>query len=120
MFGLEVTIRSLLKKPFAPRGRWNVTICLSVVGLLLLVNLLVAILDRSSNFCITSLFWFLAHYSVGCFGLLVGISALLLVCAVVVFVRLHRSNKVELVERAAASKMVYYMALAIISEVSLP
>lgn len=120
MFGLEVTIRSLLKKPFAPRGRWNVTICLSVVGLLLLVNLLVAILDRSSNFCITSLFWFLAHYSVGCFGLLVGISALLLVCAVVVFVRLHRSNKVELVERAAASRMVYYMALAIISEVSLP
>ncbi|KAH7632977.1 hypothetical protein B0T09DRAFT_395166 [Sordaria sp. MPI-SDFR-AT-0083] len=75
-----------------------------------------AILDRSSNFCITSLFWFLAHYSVGCFGLLVGISALLLVCAVVVFVRLHRSNKVELVERAAASRMVYYMALAIISE----
>ncbi|KAK3350926.1 hypothetical protein B0H65DRAFT_103990 [Neurospora tetraspora] len=116
VFGLEVTIRSLLKKPFAPRGRWNVTICLTVVGLLLLVNLLVAILDRSSNFCITSLFWFVAHYSVECFGLLVGISALLLVCAVVVFVRLHRSNKVELVERAAASRMVYYMALAVISE----
>ncbi|KAK3952489.1 hypothetical protein QBC32DRAFT_370227 [Pseudoneurospora amorphoporcata] len=116
VFGLEVTIRSLLKKPLAPRGRWNVTICLSVVGLLLLVNLLVAILDRSSNFCITSLFWFVAHYSVGCFGLSVGISALLSVCVVVVFVRLHRSNKVELAERAAASRMVYYMALAIISE----
>ncbi|KAK3501605.1 hypothetical protein B0T13DRAFT_396628 [Neurospora crassa] len=56
VFGLEVTIRSLLKKPFAPRGRWNVTICLSVVGLLLLLNLLVAIFDRSSNFCLTSLF----------------------------------------------------------------
>ncbi|EAA31862.3 hypothetical protein GE21DRAFT_7316 [Neurospora crassa] len=116
VFGLEVTIRGLLKKPFAPRGRWNVTICLSVVGLLLLLNLLVAIFDRSSNFCLTSLFWFVAHYSVWCFGLLVGISGLLLVCVVVIFVRLHRSNKIALIERAAASRMVYYMTLAIISE----
>ncbi|EGZ74817.1 hypothetical protein NEUTE2DRAFT_103894 [Neurospora tetrasperma FGSC 2509] len=50
------------------------------------------------------------------FMLPVGISGLLLVCVVVIFVRLHRSNKIALVERAAASRMVYYMTLAIISE----
>ncbi|KAK3325517.1 hypothetical protein B0H66DRAFT_127310 [Apodospora peruviana] len=116
VFALEITMRGLQKKqPFAPRGKWTVTICLTIIGLLILTNFLVANFDRSPNFCLTSLFWFVAHYSVGCFAVLVGITSTLLVCVVIVFVRLHRSTKIEVTERVAASRMVYYMALGAIS-----
>jgi hypothetical protein len=43
-----------------------------------------------------------------------------LICVVVVFVRLHRSIKVEVTARVAASRMVYYLALAAISNVCAP
>ncbi|KAK3685498.1 hypothetical protein B0T22DRAFT_220115 [Podospora appendiculata] len=115
VFGLETTMRGLRKTPFAPRGKWSVTICLTIIGLLTLTNFLVANFDRSPNFCLTSLFWFVAHYSVGCFALLVGITSTLIACTVIVFVRLHRSIKIDVTERVAASRMVYYMALAAIS-----
>lgn len=119
IFGLEVAIRGLQKKePFGARGKWAVTICLTIIGLLILANFLVANFDRAPNFCLTSLFWFVAHYSVGCFAMLTGIASTLLVCLVIVFVRLHRSTKIEVTERVAASRMVYYMALAIVSTVS--
>ncbi|KAK0615950.1 hypothetical protein B0T17DRAFT_361363 [Bombardia bombarda] len=115
IFGLEIMMRGLKKQPFAPRGKWSVTICLTIIGLLILTNFLVANFDRSPNFCLTSLFWFVGHYSTGCFALLTGICATLLVCTIVVFVKLHRSTKIEVTERVAASRMVYYMALGAIS-----
>jgi hypothetical protein len=118
VFGAEIAIRALRKKPFAPRRKYNVSICLSIIGMLLLANFLIAIFDRSPNFCLTSLIWFVAHYSVICFGLFVAITAILLTCAVTIFVRLHRSIKVEVTARVAASRMVYYLALAVISNVS--
>jgi hypothetical protein len=117
VFGVEIAIRALRKKPFAPRGKYNVSVCLSIVGMLLLANFLIAGFDRSPNFCLTSLFWFVAHYSVICFGLLVAIATVVLGSAVIVFVRLHRSIKVEVTARVAASRMVYYLALAVISTV---
>ncbi len=120
MFGVEITIRGLQKKPFRPRGKWTVTICLTIIGLLTLANFLIADFDRSIDFCFTSLFFFLAHYSVGCFAGLTAITSVLLICAVTIFVRLHRSVKIEVAERVAASRMVYYLALGVISNVSFP
>jgi hypothetical protein len=117
VFGVEIAIRALKKKPFAPRRKYSVSICLSIIGMLLLANFLIAIFDRSPNFCLASLFWFVAHYSVICFGLFVAITAIILTCTVVIFVRLHRSIKVEVTARVAASRMVYYLALAVISNV---
>ncbi|KAK4250261.1 hypothetical protein C7999DRAFT_29300 [Corynascus novoguineensis] len=115
VFGVEVAIRALRKKPFEPRGKYNVSICLSIIGMLLLANFLIADFDRSPNFCLTSLFWFVAHYSIICFSLLVAIASIVLIAVVTVFVRLHRSIKVEVTARVAASRMVYYLALAVIS-----
>jgi hypothetical protein len=117
VFGLELAIRALRKHPFAPRARYNVSVCLSIIGMMVLANFLVADFDQSPNFCLSSLFWFVAHYSILCFGLLVAITAVVLICTIVVFVRLHRSIKVEVTARVAASKMVYYLALAVISNV---
>ncbi|KAK3945203.1 hypothetical protein QBC46DRAFT_436024 [Diplogelasinospora grovesii] len=115
VFAIEITLRGLRKQPFAPRGKWNVTICLTIIGLMILTNFLVADFDRSPNFCFTSLFWFVAHYSLACFALLTGIASALIICIVIIFVRLHRSIKIDVTERVAASRMVYYLALAIIS-----
>ncbi|KAL1839192.1 hypothetical protein VTJ49DRAFT_1781 [Mycothermus thermophilus] len=115
VFGVEVAIRAVKKKPFEPRGKYNVSICLIIVVMMLLANFLVAMFDQSPNFCISSLFWFVAHYAEMCFGLLVAITSILLICAVTIFVRLHRSIKVEVTARVAASRMVYYLALAAIS-----
>ncbi len=120
VFGVEVAIRGLQKKPFAPRGKYNVSVCLSIVGMLVLANFLIADFDQSPNFCLTSLIWFVSHYSVVCFSLLVAIVSLVIISAVIIFVRLHRSIKVEVTARVAASRMVYYLALAAISNVWLP
>jgi len=120
VFGVEIAIRALRKKdqPFAPRAKWDVTICLAIIGMLCLTNFLVANFDRSDNFCLLSLFWFVEHYAEGCFGLLVGIISILLVCVGVIFTKLTRSIKVEVTARVSASRMVYYLALGIISNVS--
>ncbi|KAK3299308.1 uncharacterized protein B0H64DRAFT_97368 [Chaetomium fimeti] len=115
VFGVEIASRALRKNPFAPRGQYNVSICLSIAWMLVLANFLVANFDQPSDFCITSLFWFISHYSVMCFGLLVAIASTIFASAVTVFLRLHRSINVEVTARIAASRMVYYLALAVIS-----
>ncbi|SPQ21847.1 69178988-744e-494f-972d-a3f828e632a0 [Thermothielavioides terrestris] len=115
VLGIDVAIRALRKQPFAPRGKYNVPVCLSIIGLLLLANFLVADFDHSPNFCLSSLFWFVSHYSIACFALFIAITGIILVCVVIICVRLHRSIKVEITARVAASRMVYYLALAVVS-----
>ncbi|KAK4188232.1 hypothetical protein QBC35DRAFT_210521 [Podospora australis] len=115
VFAVEITLRALRKEPFGPRGKWNVTICSAVIGLLVLAKFLLADFDQSPNFCLTSLFWFVAHYATACFGLLTAIASILLICIVVIFVKLSRSIHIEVTARVAASRMVYYLALALIS-----
>jgi hypothetical protein len=91
---------------------------MTVIGLLTLTNFLVADFIRSQDFCFASLFWFVAKYAVGCFAILVGVSSVILISFVVVAVKLYRSIKIEVTERVCASRMVYYMALAFVSNVS--
>jgi hypothetical protein len=118
VFALELALRGLRRKPFPPRGKWTVIICLAVIGLLTLTNFLVADIIRTHNSCFASLLWFVAHYAVGCFALLVGTSSSILICAVVVATKLYRSVKIEVTQRVYVSNMVYYMALAFVSNVS--
>ncbi|VBB76323.1 Putative protein of unknown function [Podospora comata] len=115
VFGVELTLRALRKELFAPRGKWNVSICSALVGLFTLAMFLVADFDQSPNFCLTSLFWFVAHYSTACFGLLTAIASVLIICTVVIFIKLHSSIQIEVTARVAASRMVYYLALGAIS-----
>lgn len=117
VFAVEITMRALRKKPFPPRGKWTVAICVTVIGLLTLTNFLVADFVRVRDFCFASLFFFIAKYGTGCFAVLTAITSILIVCAVIIFVRLHRSTKIEVTERVTGSRMVYYLALAAISNV---
>jgi len=108
----------MARKPFPKRGKWNVTICLAVVGTLLFATFLYTHFERPPNFCFASLFWFVQSYKTECFALLIASGAMLLVCVVVVFIKLHRHVKIDSTERVAASRMVFFMAVAIISNVS--
>lgn len=111
-------MRAIRQKPFPPRSKWTVTICVTTVGLLVLTNFLVADFIRAKDFCFASLFFLIATYGTGCFGVLTAITAILLVCGITIFMKLHRSTKIEVTERVTSSRMVYYLALATISNVS--
>ncbi|KAL1889421.1 hypothetical protein Sste5346_008905 [Sporothrix stenoceras] len=115
VFGVEFAIRGLRKSPFPARGRYTTTICLIILGMLLLTNFLVADFIRSPDFCFASLFWFVAIYSRGCFAVLLAIDIILVLCTAIIFVRLTRSTKIDIAERISASRMVYYLALGILS-----
>lgn len=118
VFGVEMFLRGLRPAPFAPRGKRSVAICLVILGLGVLANFLVAAFDPAADLCLTYLFWFAAHWSWGCFALLTAIASILLICCIGIFLQLTRSTKIEVTERVAASRMVYYLAVAIISNVS--
>jgi hypothetical protein len=90
----------------------------TVIGLLTLTNFLVADFIRVKDFCFASLLFFIAKYGTGCFAVLTGITAILVLCAVTIFVTLHRSSNIEVTERVTSSRMVYYLALAAVSNVS--
>ncbi|GKT77714.1 hypothetical protein ColTof4_10137 [Colletotrichum tofieldiae] len=115
VFALEVAIRSLRKNPLPPRSKWNVTICLAIVGTFLLVTYLVTLFVRPPNFCFASLFWFVQRWKEGCFVILTFISVALLASTLVIFFRLHNNARIENSERVAASRMVYFLAVAFIS-----
>ncbi|CCF42440.1 hypothetical protein CH063_12440 [Colletotrichum higginsianum] len=115
VFALEVAFRSLRKNPLPPRSKWNVTICLAIVGTFLLATYLVTLFVRPPNFCFASLFWFVQRWKEGCFVLLTFISVALLASTLIIFFRLHNNAKIENSERVAASRMVYFLAVAFIS-----
>ncbi|KAK1989360.1 hypothetical protein LZ30DRAFT_576139 [Colletotrichum cereale] len=115
VFALEVAFRSLRKNPLPPRSKWNVTICLAIVGTFLLVTYLVTLFVRPPNFCFASLFWFVQRWQEGCFVILTLIAVALLASTLVIFCRLHNNVRIENSERVAASRMVYFLAVAFIS-----
>lgn len=118
VFSVEISLRGLRRKPFPKRGKYTMAICLFVVCMLVLINFLVADLDRAPDFCFASLFWYIAVYSRGSFAVLLAIDVILVICLTIISVRLTHSTEIEISERVAASRMVYYLALAILSNVS--
>lgn len=120
IFGLELTIRGLRTKPFPKRGKWTVAICFAVWTTLLLVMGLVTFFVPSADFCFASLFWFVAKWAVGGFALFTLMSVVLIGCAIIIFVKLTRHSTIETSERVEASRMVYFLSVAILSDVCSP
>lgn len=94
------------------------SICLGVVAILVVVALVVAAVDKAPDFCFASLFWFLRTYAPGCFAVFLAVSITLLIVIGIMFVTLNKSHMVDPVERMAATRMIYYLALGFISNVS--
>lgn len=90
---------------------------MTTVKTALLATGLATFFIRAPNVCFASLFWFVAKWAEGGFALLLTIVVILAVCAVIIYIRLTRFSMIEDDERVGASRMVYYVALAIIPNV---
>ncbi|TGJ87959.1 hypothetical protein E0Z10_g811 [Xylaria hypoxylon] len=117
VFTIETTSRALKSNPFPPRSKWTVAICLTIVKIALLATGLITFFIRAPNFCFASLFWFVAKWALGGFALLIGIVVILAGCAVTIYLKLTRYSMIEDDERVGASRMIYYIALAIIPNI---
>lgn len=72
---------------------------------------------RPPDLCYASLFWFVQTWRLESFVLLTAISCILIIGAIIIFVRLHRDPSVGIIERTGASRMVYYMILGAVINV---
>jgi len=70
------------------------------------------------NACFASLVWFITRYGKLGFVLLSTAGGLMILSAITIFVRLSTVNTIDEHQRIAASRMVYYLALGIVSLVS--
>ncbi|KAL7812195.1 hypothetical protein V8C26DRAFT_205046 [Trichoderma gracile] len=111
VFGLESTVQALRRKPFQQRSRWVIIACLLMVIIGILAMYVQTRVMRPPDLCYASLFWFVQTWRLECFALLTIIGCALVIGAIIVFVRLHRDASIGIIERTAASKMVYYMIL---------
>ncbi|KAL7816892.1 hypothetical protein V8C44DRAFT_347895 [Trichoderma aethiopicum] len=111
VFGLESTVQALRRKPFQQRRRWVIVACLLIVVTGILVMYVQTRVLRPPDLCYASLFWFVQTWRLECFALLTIIGCALAIGAIIVFVRLHRDASIGIIERTAATKMVYYMVL---------
>ncbi|KAJ3569269.1 hypothetical protein NPX13_g6143 [Xylaria arbuscula] len=117
VFSIETASRALSSYPFPPRSKWTVPICLTIVKIALLATGLVTFFIRAPNICFASLFWFVAKWAEGGFAILIGIVLTMVACAVTIYLKLTRCSMIEEDERISASRMIYYIALAIIPNV---
>ncbi|KAM0236260.1 hypothetical protein ACHAP5_009438, partial [Fusarium lateritium] len=115
VFGLELTIRIMSPRVFPFRGRFNTLACLATVGILLIVVLSITFVVRPSQFCFANLLSYLHRYDAGCFGALLTVIILVLIeCGLICF-KLHTGARMSVAERDEASRMVYFMVIAVIS-----
>lgn len=106
--------------PFLTRAKWVVPACLAVTVLCLIITLCATVSNRPPDACYASLFWFIQQWRRGAFGIFFIVTAILTICGFTIFFRLRRSPTFLKAseERLAASQMVYWIAVAMISNVS--
>ena len=118
VFGIECALRSLRSLPFQARGKFDVTICVGAVVVMLIGTWIPSHLDPQPDICFASLVWFITRYGQLGLELLIVAGGLMILSAVIIFVRLSTISLIDEHQRIAASRMVYYLVLGIISLVS--
>lgn len=118
MFGVECAIRSLRKGGFPARGKYDVAICLAVIVLMLVGTAIPVYVRPEKDFCFASLAWFVTRFGRIGLGLLLMSMCIAIKCAIMIFYRLTTLNTIDHRQRIAASRMVYYLVLAVVSMVS--
>ena len=118
VFGLECTLRSLRRIPFRARGKYDVTVCCGTIVLMLIATWIPSHIFPESDLCFASLVWFISRYGLAGLIILSTTGGLLLISAVTIFTRLSTVNMIDEHQRIAASRMVYYLVLGIVSLVS--
>jgi hypothetical protein len=73
---------------------------------------------KEPDTCFASLVWFITRYGKLGFVLLSIVGGLMILSALIIFIRLSTVNLIDQHQRIAASRMVYYLVLGIVSMVS--
>ena len=110
-FGIDTALRSFKQDRFAPRGKWNTILCIAAVNVLLLATWIPTIVWPMFNRCFGGLIWFIMRYDLLTLVLLIVLVSLLLLLAAIISIQLVRTADVDLNERIAASRMVYYLLM---------
>ncbi|KAL2067647.1 hypothetical protein VTL71DRAFT_15743 [Oculimacula yallundae] len=115
VFGMECALRSFRSTPFQARGKWDVSICCAVVLVMLILTWVPSNVNPAPNACFASLIWFIAKFGKLGFVMLTTVGGLMIAAALTIFVRLSTVNLIDQHQRIAASRMVYYLVLGILS-----
>jgi hypothetical protein len=120
IFGVETAVRACWPTPFPTRPSWTVPLCLTVVIAGLIVLYVVTFSLRPPDSCFASLIWYTQAWRLVCFGLFTAIASTLLVSGGIILFRLRSvSHIIPPMDRVAASQMVCFAAIGVISNVSL-
>ncbi|CAE7196388.1 hypothetical protein PTNB85_05666 [Pyrenophora teres f. teres] len=112
VFGIEVVVRAFKRERFAPRGKWNTTICIAVVSFMLLLTWMPTVAWPMSNTCFGSLIWFPMRYDFLMMIILAVMVFCLLAVAALISIQLMRTPGLDTNERISASRMTYFLLVA--------
>lgn len=119
VFGLECAFRSLRRLPFQARGKYDVAICSGTVVLMLIGTWVPTHLSPEPDRCFASLIWYISAFGAEGMVILSSCAGLMIISALTIFIRLSTVNLIDQHQRIAASRMVYYLVLGIVSLVCL-
>ncbi|KAI9746385.1 MAG: hypothetical protein M1818_000098 [Claussenomyces sp. TS43310] len=115
VFGTECSLKSLTEPPFGARRKYDVTICLGIIALMVLGTWLPTHISPQSGHCFASLMWFMTDFGLLGLSLLALSLGLSLVNALIVSYRLLTVTCIDKDQRIAASRMVCYLILSVVS-----
>lgn len=118
VFGLECMRRACRHKPFQPRGKYDVTVCLVIIVLMLIATWIPSNVDPEPDHCFASLLWFISGFGEPGLIILATVLALSVLSAITICVRLSTFTLIDQQQRISASRMVYYLVLGSIAIVS--
>jgi hypothetical protein len=112
---VECAVRALKKRAFPSRRKYDVPILLGVVLLMLICTSIPTWVRPQKGSCFASLAWFVWRY--GREGLILVVLSLgiAMISASIIFYRLTTITAIDQQERIAASRMVYYHLVTMIS-----
>lgn len=119
VFGIECALRGLRRTPFPARGKYDVAICLVVIVLMLVATWIPAQVRLEMDYCFGSLMWFITRHGRSGLFILSFVAVFSIFTAITIFFRLVNTVTISQRQRIAASRMVYYLVLSVVSLVSL-
>lgn len=118
VLGVEAASRAVRSSNFSPKGRFAALKCAAIILVMLLGTGSVAIIAPAQPICFASLPWFIARWAVGAFVILTTATIVLAVSALILFRQLSAHLLIENDQRIEGSRMVYFLALGAVSNVS--
>lgn len=118
VFGIEMALRAYKSERFAPRGKWNTSICIAAVTFLILMTWIPTVAWPMPNRCFGSLIWYSVRYELIAIVIISILVFFFLLLAGLISFQLMRTPDVDANERIAASRMCYYLLMAALVYVS--